>query len=229
MAQTLGPGTPPPMFHDLIVLWFGWVHDWGYAGIVVLMAMESSIFPVPSEVVVPPAAFWAAQGKLNLWGVILAGTVGSWMGAAATYWVARSVGRAVVDRWGRWFLITPAKLDRAERFMHRYEAGGIFFARLLPVVRHLIGIPAGLVRMVYSLMTVLGSALWCGVLAWFGQKIGHDNPDALKDPMALMAAVKAEAHWVLLAVAVLIALYLLAMRLTAPPAPRNDGATPQGS
>jgi len=208
------------MLHDLIVLWFGWVHDWGYAGIVVLMAMESSIFPVPSEVVIPPAAFWAAQGRMNVWGVIAAGTIGSWIGAAATYWVSRSVGRVVVARWGRWFLITPDKLDRAERFMHRYEAGGIFFSRLLPVVRHLIGIPAGLVRMdfrTFSIMTVLGSALWCGALAWFGQKIGRDNPDALKDPMALMAAVKAEAHWVLLAVAVLITLYVITMRLTAPP------------
>jgi membrane protein DedA with SNARE-associated domain len=219
------------MLHDLIVLWFGWVHDWGYAGIVVLMAMESSIFPVPSEVVIPPAAFWAAQGRMNVWGVIAAGTIGSWIGAAATYWVSRSVGRAVVARWGRWFLITPDKLDRAERFMHRYEAGGIFFSRLLPVVRHLIGIPAGLVRMdfrIFSIMTVLGSALWCGALAWFGQKVGRDNPDALKDPMALMAAVKAEAHWVLLAVVVLIALYAITMRLTAPPT-RAGGATGRDS
>lgn len=219
------------MLHDLIVQWFAWVHDWGYAGIVVLMAMESSIFPVPSEIVIPPAAFLAAQGKLSLWGVIAAGTFGSWLGASITYGVSRSAGRAVVARWGRWFLITPDKLDRAERFMHRYEAGGIFFSRLLPVVRHLIGIPAGLVRLdfkVFSIMTVLGSALWCGVLAWFGQKVGRDNPDALQDPMKLMAAVKAEAHWVLIAVAVLIVLYVVTMRLTAP-APAAGGAPAQDS
>lgn len=219
------------MLHDLIVQWFAWVHDYGYAGIVLLMAMESSIFPVPSEVVIPPAAFWAAQGKMTLWGVVAAGTFGSWLGASITYWVSRSVGRVVVARWGRWFLITPDKLDRAERFMHRFEAGGIFFSRLLPVVRHLIGIPAGLVRIdfkIFSIMTVLGSALWCGVLAWFGQKIGHDNPDALKDPMTLMAAVKAEAHWVLLAVGLLIVLYLVTMRLTAPVRPAG-GVTPRDS
>ena len=67
--------------HRLITLWFGWVHDWGYLGIVVLMAMESTIFPVPSELVIPPAAYWAVQGRFTLWGVVLAGTVGSALGA----------------------------------------------------------------------------------------------------------------------------------------------------
>jgi membrane protein DedA with SNARE-associated domain len=206
------------MLHDLIAMWFSWVHDWGYAGIVVLMAMESSIFPVPSEIVIPPAAYWAAQGKMTLWGVILAGTVGSWLGAAITYAVSRSVGRAVIARWGRWFFISPDKLDRAERFMHRYEAGGIFFARLLPVVRHLISIPAGLVRMdftTFSVMTLAGSALWCGALAWFGQKVGRENPDALKDPMTMIAAVKDQAHWLLIAIVGLAVLYVIVMRLTA--------------
>lgn len=214
------------MLHDLIVLWFGWVHDWGYAGIALLMAMESSIFPVPSEVVIPPAAFWAAQGRFTLWGVILAGTFGSWLGASLTYYASRSLGRAMIARWGRWFLITPDKLDRAERFMHRYEAGGVFFSRLLPVVRHLIGIPAGLVRMdfkVFSLMTILGSALWCGCLAWLGQKIGHDNPDALNNPETMINAVKAESHWILIAIVVVMALYALVMRLTAKRLTKADG------
>ena len=89
--------------HALIALWFGWVRDWGYAGIVVLMAMESSIFPVPSEVVIPPAAFWVSQGKMSFAGVVLAGTFGSWLGSAITYWVARWVGRALILKWGRKF------------------------------------------------------------------------------------------------------------------------------
>src|SRR3990172_8772391 len=80
--------------HALIVIWFQWVHDWGYPGIILLMAMESSIFPVPSELVIPPAAYWAEQGRYSLWGVVLAGTVGSYLGAAAAHLVARSVGRA---------------------------------------------------------------------------------------------------------------------------------------
>ena len=75
------------MFHQFIQLWFQWVQDWGYWGVIVLMAMESSIFPVPSELVMPPAAYLAAQGKMSLAGVIAAGTFGSWLGSAITYWV----------------------------------------------------------------------------------------------------------------------------------------------
>ncbi|MDP9099412.1 MAG: DedA family protein, partial [Verrucomicrobiota bacterium] len=74
--------------HHLLEVWFGWVQDWGYLGMIALMAMESSIFPVPSELVIPPAAFLAAEGKLNVYGVVAAGTLGSWLGAAASYWVA---------------------------------------------------------------------------------------------------------------------------------------------
>ena len=128
--------------HHLLEIWFGWVLNGGYIGIIVLMAMESSIFPVPSEIVIPPAAFLAARGDLNFTGVILAGTFGSYLGAAITYWVSRAVGRPVIQRFGRFFFVTPDKLERAEVWLERYEAGGVFFARLLPVIRHLISIPA---------------------------------------------------------------------------------------
>ena len=90
----------------LLEIWFGWVQDWGYLGIILLMAMESSIFPVPSELVIPPAAFLAAEGKLNVYGVVAAGTFGSWLGAAASYWVALWLGRVVIARWGRYFSLT---------------------------------------------------------------------------------------------------------------------------
>ena len=113
--------------HHLLEVWFGWVQNWGYLGIVALMAMESSIFPVPSELVIPPAAFLAAEGKLNVYGVVAAGTFGSWLGAAVSYWVALWLGRVVIARWGRYFFINEDKLERAERWLHRYELGGIFF------------------------------------------------------------------------------------------------------
>src|SRR2546423_2539777 len=152
--------------HHLLEVWFGWVQDWGYLGIIVLMAMESSIFPVPSELVIPPAAFLAAEGKLNIYGVVAAGTFGSWLGAAASYWVALWLGPVAIARFRRSFFINEAKLERAERWLHRYALGGIFFARLLPVIRHLISFPAGLIRMnlaQFSLMTIIGSAVWCSV------------------------------------------------------------------
>ena len=208
------------MLHSWIVVWFGLVRDWGYRGIVLLMAMESSIFPVPSEIVIPPAAYWAAQGRYNFWGVILAGTVGSYIGAAATYWVARWVGRPLVLQYGKYFLVPEAKLLRAERWLARYEVGGIFFARLLPVVRHLIGIPAGIVRMnfkVYSLMTVVGSALWCWVLAGFGARVIGDRPELLNDPGQLIAALKDRFHWFVGLIAILVVLYIVVIRLTAKP------------
>src|SRR5437763_3083233 len=180
------------------------------------MAMESSIFPVPSEIVVHPAAFLAAQGKLNLWGVIAAGTFGSWLGASVTYWGSLWLGRIVIVKWGRLFFINESKLSRAEVWVNRYAAGGIFFARLLPVIRHLISIPAGIVRMnfaTFSLMTIVGSAVWCGVLAWFGQTV--ITPEMLRDPAGLTMALKAKSHLIAAAVIVLCLLYFLVMRLTA--------------
>lgn len=206
------------MFHQLIQFWFSLVQDWGYLGVIVLMAMESSIFPVPSEVVMPPAAFLAAQGKMNIWLVILAGTFGSWLGSAITYFVARYVGRPVVERWGKYILVPPEKLERAERFLARYEAGGIFFARLLPVVRHLISIPAGIVRMpfgIFSAMTVIGSAIWCSILAWYGKSLAERNPDLMSDPDKLIHTIKHESLWLVGGIAVVGALYFLMLRLTA--------------
>lgn len=203
--------------HHLLQIWFGWVQQWGYPGIVLLMAMESSIFPVPSEIVIPPAAFLATQGRFNVWGVIAAGTFGSWMGASVTYWVSRWLGRIVIVKWGRFFMISEAKLIRAENWLHRYEAGGVFFARLLPVIRHLISIPAGIVRMnftTFSVMTFVGSALWCGVLAWFGQTA--ITPEMLHDPESMASALKAKSHLIAAAVVVLCVLYFVAMRLTKP-------------
>jgi len=181
------------------------------------MAMESSIFPVPSEIVIPPAAFLATQGRFNVWGVIAAGTFGSWLGASMTYWVSRWLGRIVIVKWGRLFMISEAKLIRAEQWLARYEAGGIFFARLLPVVRHLISIPAGIVRMnftTFSIMTIVGSALWCGVLAWFGQTV--ITPEMLRDPAGMALALKAKSHLIVAAVLVLCVLYFVVMRLTKP-------------
>ncbi len=203
--------------HALLTLWVGWIRDWGYPGVILLMAMESSIFPVPSEVVVPPAAYLTTQGQMSFWGVVLAGTFGSWLGAAVTYGVSRALGRLIVARWGKWFFVSEEKLARAERWLARYEAGGIFFARLLPVVRHLISIPAGLVRMkfgMFSLMTVIGSFLWCAILAWYGERV--ITSEMLESPEGMIRAMKAQSLWLIAFVAFLGALYFVVMRLTDP-------------
>jgi membrane protein DedA with SNARE-associated domain len=203
--------------HHLLEVWSNWVLHGGYIGIIVLMAMESSIFPVPSEVVIPPAAFLAAQGHLNFWGVIAAGTFGSYLGAAITYWVSRAVGRPLVLRYGRLFFLRPEKLERAETWLSRYETGGVFFARLLPVVRHLISIPAGIVRMnflAFSAVTITGSAIWCTVLAYLGLQAYRKEPQLLSDPDAMVHFIKTQSHWIILFVLVLAILYVATLRLT---------------
>ena len=205
------------MMHHLLEVWIGWVQHWGYLGIVILMAMESSIFPVPSEVVIPPAAFLAAQGHLNFSGVIIAGTVGSYLGSAITYWVSRLLGRPLILRYGRFVLLTPEKLERAEVWLERYEGGGVFFARLLPVIRHLISIPAGLIKMgfsIFSLVTIAGSAIWCYVLAYLGDEAFRVEPKLLENPEAMMRFIKGQSHWLILVVVLFASLYLLTLRLT---------------
>ena len=195
--------------HELITLWMSWVQDWGYAGVIILMAMESSIFPVPSEVVIPPAAILSAQpnAPMSFWGV----------GSAITYVVARVVGRPVIMRWGKFFFMPPHKVEKAELFLQRYEVSGVFFARLLPVIRHLISIPAGIVRMgfgVFSLVTTLGAFAWCAVLAWYGHRIGERHPELLKSPEELIRTVKSESLPLILAVLVLAVCYIIMLRLT---------------
>src|SRR4051794_34465205 len=183
------------------------------------MAMESSIFPVPSEIVIPPAAFLAAQGKLSFAGVVIAGTFGSYLGAAITYWISRAVGRPLILRYGKYFLLPPQKLENAENWLARYQTGGIFFARLLPVVRHLISIPAGIVRMnfaVFSLVTILGSAIWCWILAYLGRKAYQAEPNLVSDPEAMIRFIKGQSHWILLAVLGFAVLYILTVRLMKP-------------
>ena len=208
------------MLHSLLQVWFGWVRDGGYLGVIALMAMESSIFPVPSEIVIPPAAFWASQGRMSFGGVVLAGTFGSWLGSAISYWVSRWIGRAVILRWGRFVFIKPDGLNRAEQFVQRYEVGGVFFARLLPVIRHLISIPAGIVRMnfvTFSTVTIVGSALWCSVLAYLGHQAYRLQPNLLSDPDGMVHFIKSQSSWIVLLTLLFAALYLLVLRLTSGP------------
>src|SRR6478609_3748137 len=98
------------LFHEMIKMWFHWVEAWGYWGVFVLMAMESSIIPVPSEVVMPPAAFWAAQGRMDSTGVVLAGTAGSYFGSFLNYWISRWLGVPVIRKYGKFFLLPPGKV-----------------------------------------------------------------------------------------------------------------------
>src|SRR5205085_7067568 len=203
--------------HQLVQVWFDWVLTGGYLGIILLMAMGSTPLPVPAEVVVPPAAFLAAQGRLSLAGVILASTLGAYLGAALMYWLSLWLGRPLVVKFGRFILFPPKKLEEAEHWLTRYEAGGIFFARLLPGVRHLISIPAGIVRMnfsTFSVTTLLGSFISCSILAYLGVRAQRVAPDLLKNPEALAQFIRGQSKWLLLVVLAFAALYVLSMALS---------------
>lgn len=192
------------LFKELIDWYLRSLESGGYPLIVLLMAIESSIVPLPSELVIPPAAHLAyTQGNMSLPGIVIAGAIGSWIGATAMYWVSRWAGRPLVLRYGKYFFIPPAKVEQAERWAARFGSFGIFASRLLPVVRHLIGIPAGIVRLNYlkfSIYTLIGSSVWCAVLCWVGVEAGQNE--------ALMAGeMKAITLWAVGALAVLGAIY----------------------
>jgi membrane protein DedA with SNARE-associated domain len=170
----------------------------GYLLIAGLMALESTFVPIPSEVIIPPAAYLAhTQGQFSFLGVVLAGTAGSWVGASLMYWAARFLGRPLIVRFGGYVGLGQRKVAMAEDWCAHYGAPGVFLSRLLPVIRHLIGIPTGILRMDfrwYALATLAGSLLWCGVLAWLGMTVGR-HPELLAGSLhrffALVLAVAA--------------------------------------
>lgn len=168
-------------------LYFWFKDNMSYWTIILLMAIESSIVPLPSEVVVPPAAYFSLQAgsDLNFWLVIVTATIGAYLGSAINYGLSMLIGRPVFyafadSKVGHLFLLNREKLERAEDYFRRKGSISIFFGRLLPAVRHLISIPAGLSRMnfgTFSLYTALGAGLWNVVLALLGYLLYLAVPD----------------------------------------------------
>lgn len=200
----IGDASMSEIVHSLLITLVTTIKAWGYPGIVLLMAMESSIIPVPSELVMPPAGYLAYQGKMNMTVAILCGTVGSLIGAYANYFVSHYLGRPLILKYGKYVLIPPDKFERVEQFFLKHGEISTFIGRLLPVVRHLISIPAGLSGMnhlKFSLYTLAGAGIWCTILAWIGYAIG-ENQDLI-----MQYSHKALA-WVLLFSALLIAGYI---------------------
>lgn len=164
--------------HELIDWLLNTIGGMGYWGIFLLMAMESSILPVPSELVMPPAGYLAQQGAMNAWAAIASGTLGSLVGAYANYFTARYLGRPLILKYGRYAGISADKFARVERFFLRHGEISTFIGRLLPVIRHLISLPAGMAGMShlrFSLYTLLGAGIWCTVLTGIGYVIGENQ------------------------------------------------------
>lgn len=151
----------------------------GYSGIAGVMLLENLFPPIPSELIMPFAGFLAARGQLSLFGVIVAGTSGSVVGALVLYgigaWVGETRLRQFVRCYGRWFLLTEKDFDRASQTFHQYGEVTVFFGRLVPLIRSLVSIPAGINRMPlprFLLLTMIGSTLWTSALALAGMVLG---------------------------------------------------------
>jgi membrane protein DedA with SNARE-associated domain len=189
------------MIHQIVAWLASTVGQWGYPGIVVLMALESSFFPFPSEVVIPPAAYLAAMGKMNLEAVIVSGILGSLVGALFNYWLALKFGRPFFEKYGRYLLISRRSLEKADRFFERHGHISTFVGRLLPGIRQYISLPAGLARMnifIFCAATALGAGAWVSVLAAMGYWFGRNEQLVLQN-----------LHWMTVALVIVCSLLVL--------------------
>ncbi|MDD2897879.1 MAG: DedA family protein [Desulfuromonadaceae bacterium] len=194
--------------HTLIQWLLDTIGSMGYPGILLLMAMESSIIPVPSELVMPPAGYLAFQGKMNMGVAILCGTVGSLVGAYVNYFASHYLGRPLILKYGKYVLIPPDKFVRVEQFFLKHGEISTFIGRLLPVIRHLISIPAGVAGMnhiKFTLYTLLGAGLWRTILTGIGYAIGENQ-------LLIMHYSHKALLWVLLFSIILVAVYIWRQR-----------------
>jgi len=168
------------MMTELANLFLGYFHNLNYISITALMTVESSFIPFPSEVVMPPAGWLASQGQLNLFLVIICGTLGSLLGALINYFLARYLGRTILYSLintpaAKWLFLSQKKLERAEKYFQRYGNVSTLIGRLLPAVRQLISLPAGLAKMNlknFIIYTVIGAGLWNIILTLLGYWLG---------------------------------------------------------
>ncbi|MEI7904599.1 MAG: DedA family protein [Candidatus Firestonebacteria bacterium] len=157
----------------------------GYWGIVLAMTIESACIPLPSELIMPYGGILVSEGKFTLFGIALAGAFGCLIGSVITYWIGLKGGRPLLEKYGKYILITKHDMDLADRFFEKYGSWATFISRLLPVVRTFISLPAGIAKtpfLKFCIHTFTGSFIWCGVLGWVGVKFG-DNRQFLKDIM----------------------------------------------
>ncbi len=180
------------------------IAEGGYFIVALLMALESMIAPVPSEAVMPFAGFQIFEGKFTFTGTIFFSTLGSIIGSLVSYFMGSYGGRPVVLRFGKYLLLDVHHLEATERFFTRWGDKTIFVSRFIPVVRHLISIPAGIGKMnllKFSVYTILGAAIWNGFLAWVGFRLKANWEEVMKyshvaDVIILIALLSAVAYLV---------------------------------
>jgi membrane protein DedA with SNARE-associated domain len=166
------------MFDALVNLLVDKIGSFGYLGIVILMFLESSFFPFPSEVVMIPAGYLAYKGQMNLVLAILFGVLGSYIGALFNYYLSLHLGRKFLERYGRYFLIDNALLSKLDNFFENHGHISTFTGRLIIGIRQYISIPAGLSKMPlgkFSIYTILGAGIWVGILVFLGYFLGSQE------------------------------------------------------
>jgi membrane protein DedA with SNARE-associated domain len=154
------------------------IFDWGYLGIFIMMSIESSFIPFPSEIVLIPAGYLAAQGQMSISFIMMSALAGSMVGAFINYYLALTLGRRVLKRYGKYFFINENALEKMDSFFEKHGHISTFIGRLLPGIRQLISIPAGLARMnlvVFSSYTALGAGIWALILTLLGYFIGENQ------------------------------------------------------
>ncbi|MBI4534386.1 MAG: DedA family protein [Candidatus Melainabacteria bacterium] len=153
------------------------VASWGYAGVVVMMAIESANIPLPSEAIMPTAGILVQQGKLNFHLAALAGALGCLLGSIPSYFLGLYGGRPFIEKHGKWLMLKPKDLQAADRWVDKYGDWTFFICRMLPVVRTFISFPAGVLKAHFTLFctfTFVGSLIWCYFLTWIGVKFGEN-------------------------------------------------------
>lgn len=197
------------MIVSLVNLFLGFALKTGYLGIFLLMAIESTVIPYPSEIIIPPAAYLAQQGSLNLFLVIIVGTLGSLLGATINYVISFTLGRKLVyylagRRLAKLLLVNEKKIEKAENIFLKNGSWATFFGRLVPGIRHLISIPAGFSRMPYRsffAFTFLGSFIWVTMLAILGYLFGAEQD--------LIEQYYRELSFIIVALAILFTAYAI--------------------
>jgi len=176
----------------------------GYPGIFLLMLVESCGIPMPSEVIMPFSGFLVADGKLNFWAVVIIGAFGNLIGSLLAYWIGKKGGRPLIEKYGKFILISKHDLDLADSWFKRFGQWTVFFGRLLPVIRTYISFPAGIAEMniaKFSFFTFIGAFPWCVLFAWLGVKMGN-NWELIREKLHNFDMA------ILILVIVLIALYI---------------------
>ncbi len=206
-------------FASHLAQWCRHASTWGYPAVIALMAIESSFIPFPSEVVMIPAGFLAARGELTLGNpwldlalVIIAGLVGSLLGAYVNYFLALRLGEPFLRKYGKYFFLKAETLERSQEIFRKYGAPATFVCRLLPAIRQLISLPAGLARMPFgqfTLYTGFGAGIWGAILAGTGFFIGRSTTDLSYEELVPLGKQLVSEHywWIILLIALFLAGY----------------------